>query len=266
MFSRNVVLKAISILALACLLSAELVGEDANGINGKVVDKAEHAPIGNVYVLAHRNGGKDKSVRTDESGKYVMELLPSIYDVFISADGFAPTCRKIQVPRGGMVAVDAILDVSKVDSRETSAQATPSGVVGDIPGGLPSDGNNSTGGILSSEPQLPRVASPTHIRVSQGVMRTFLITKVTPTYPAEAEARHVDGTVLLRINIDKSGNVSNVDPVSGHPLLIPAAIDAAKQWKYKPYLLNQKPVEVETVVMIKFVLSDGNAYSVIASG
>lgn len=52
--------------------------------------------------------------------------------------------------------------------------------------------------------------------------------------------------------------------LSGHPLLIPAAIDAVKQWKYKPYLLNQKPVEVETTVLIKFVISGGNAYSVIA--
>jgi protein TonB len=53
--------------------------------------------------------------------------------------------------------------------------------------------------------------------------------------------------------------------VTGHPLLIPAAVDAVKQWKYKPYLLNQTPVEVETTVLIKFVISGENEYSVIAS-
>jgi periplasmic protein TonB len=95
-------------------------------------------------------------------------------------------------------------------------------------------------------------------------MRSFLITKVNPSYPPEAERQHVDGTVLLRINIDKNGNVLTVEPVTGHPLLIPAAIDAVKRWKHKPYLLNQTPVEVETTVLIKFVVSSGNAYSVIA--
>jgi len=52
--------------------------------------------------------------------------------------------------------------------------------------------------------------------------------------------------------------------VSGHPLLAPAAIEAVKQWKFKPYLLNQRPVEVETTALIKFVISRNNAYSVIA--
>lgn len=138
------------------------------------------------------------------------------------------------------------------------------GIVGDIPGGLPANGANVKGGILSSEPQSPGAGASTHVRVSQGVMRNFLITKVNPSYPPEAERQRVDGAVLLRIDIDKTGNVSRVDAISGHPLLVPAAIDAVKQWKYKPYLLNQEPVEVETTVQIKFVISGGNAYSVIA--
>jgi TonB family protein len=95
-------------------------------------------------------------------------------------------------------------------------------------------------------------------------MRSFLVTKVNPNYPPEAQRQHVDGMVLLHIDIDENGNVSKVEPVSGHPLVIPAAIDAIKQWKYKPYLLNQKPVEVETTVLIKFVISGGNAYTIIA--
>ncbi len=141
---------------------------------------------------------------------------------------------------------------------------TAQGIVGDVPGGLPPDGTSAIGGILSSETQLPRVANPAHIRVAQGVMRSSLVTKVTPSYPPEAERQRVEGAVVLRISIDKTGNVSMVEPVTGHPLLSPAAIEAVKQWKYKPYLLNQTPVEVETTVLIKFVISGGNAYSVIA--
>jgi TonB family protein len=269
MFSRKVVLKTPFIAVLAFLLGVNVGGEDATGVEGKVVDKVEHAPVRNAYVLVHRDGGSDKSVRTDGSGRYLIELSSNAYDVFISADGFAPTCRKIQVPQSGTVVFDAMLDVSNVGVQlsappHEAAPGAAKGIVGDVPGGLPPEGTSGIGGILSSEPLLPRVASPTRIRVAQGVMRSFLVTKVDPSYPPDAERQQVDGTVALRIIIDKDGNVSKVEPVTGHPLLIPAAIDAVKQWKYKPYLLNHTPVEVETMVLIKFVISGGNAYSVIA--
>src|ERR1700688_4969770 len=61
--------------------------------------------------------------------------------------------------------------------QDEAVHDSPQGIVGDIPGGLPQDGTSAIGGILSSEPQLPRVAGPTHIRVAQGVMRSFLVTK-----------------------------------------------------------------------------------------
>lgn len=260
MFTRNIFLRTLSIALVAACASIHPLAEDITGIEGKVVDKVEHAPIGNTYVLVHRNGGTDKSVRTDGSGRYVIELPPNIYDVFISASGFAPVSRKIDVARTGMVVFDAVLDVSDVGMTDSS----PQGVVGDIPGGLPPDGAGAVGGILSSVPQSPDNATGQRVRVAEKVMRVFLITKVDPTYPSEAERQHVDGAVLLRINIDESGNVVRVDLVSGHPLLATAAIDAVKRWKYKPYLLNHKPVEVETTALIKFVFSGGKAFSVIA--
>jgi periplasmic protein TonB len=266
---RNV-LAPIFIALFLSAFGADLVGKDATGVKGEVVDKAEHAPIRNAYILVHRYGETDKSVRTDGSGRYAIELSPNIYDVFISADGFAPVCRKVQVLQSGMQVFDAVLDASDVGMQlsvasEKAAPRKVQGVVGDIPGGLPPDGTNVIGGILSSEPRSPRVATPTHVRVAQGVMRSFLVKKVNPSYPPEAQKQHVEGTVVVRINIDKNGHVTNVEPVSGHPLLMPAAIDAVKQWKYKPYLLNQTPVEVETTVLLKFVISGGNAYSAIAS-
>jgi protein TonB len=61
---------------------------------------------------------------------------------------------------------------------------------------------------------------------------------------------------VLRLDVDKEGNVSNIQLISGHPLLAPAAIDAVKQWKYKPYLLNGEPVEVETQVRVNFTLEN----------
>jgi TonB family protein len=98
----------------------------------------------------------------------------------------------------------------------------------------------------------PNCCVATGARISSTVMQSFLLTKVNPVYPPEAKAGHVEGTVSLRVKIDQAGNLYDVDDVSGPPLLIQAAIDAVKQWKYKPYLLSQKPVEVETTVDVAF--------------
>ena len=81
-----------------------------SGLRGSVVDKLEHAPISNVYVLAHRDGGTDVHVRTDKGGKYSVQLPPGIYDVFVSADRFPPTSRKVEITPDGMMVFDAVLE------------------------------------------------------------------------------------------------------------------------------------------------------------
>jgi protein TonB len=65
----------------------------------------------------------------------------------------------------------------------------------------------------------------------------------------------VQGDVLLTAIIDTNGNITNLQLVSGHPMLVPAAIEAVRQWRYKPYLLNGQPVEVETTITVIFALS-----------
>ena len=107
----------------------------------------------------------------------------------------------------------------------------------------------------SEETNLPRIAMPLRVRVSSGVSSGLLVKKVPPEYPPEARAANVQGTVVLRANIDKEGNVANLLLVSGDPILAPAAIEAVKQWKYKPYLLNGTAVEVETTIQVNFVLA-----------
>ena len=97
-------------------------------------------------------------------------------------------------------------------------------------------------------------AVPLRVRASSGVMQGMLVTRVNPQYSPEAKSQHVQGAVVLKVNIDKQGTVYKIEPISGHPLLAPAAIDAVKQWKYKPYLLNGTPVEVDTQVQVNFTL------------
>jgi len=97
---------------------------------------------------------------------------------------------------------------------------------------------------------------PQKIRVSSGVMQGMVVKKVQPQYPGEAKAQKIQGQVVLKATIDKEGNVANLQLISGHPMLAPAAIEAVKQWKYRPYLLNGNPLEVETSVTVNFTLAD----------
>jgi periplasmic protein TonB len=104
---------------------------------------------------------------------------------------------------------------------------------------------------------VPKVATPQRVRVSQGVSAGLLVRRVNPNYPPLARQARIQGQVVLRAVISKDGSIENLTLVSGHPMLAPAAIDAVKQWKYKPYLLNGEPVEVDTEVLVNFTLSGG---------
>ena len=133
------------------------------------------------------------------------------------------------------------------------------GVVGGVPGGVPGGQMGGViGGIISSTPvAVPKVATPQRVRVSQGVSAGLLVRKVNPAYPPLAKQARIQGQVVLHAVISKDGSIENLTLVSGHPMLAPAAIEAVKQWKYKPYLLNGEPVEVDTEVLVNFTLSGG---------
>ncbi|HEX6505384.1 MAG TPA: TonB family protein [Terriglobales bacterium] len=133
------------------------------------------------------------------------------------------------------------------------------GVVGGVPGGVPGGQMGGViGGIISSTPvAVPKVATPQRVRVSQGVSQGLLIKKIQPAYPPLARQARIQGQVLLQAEISKDGNIQNLRLISGHPMLAPAAIEAVKQWRYKPYYLNGEPVEVETQITVIFSLSGG---------
>jgi protein TonB len=84
-----------------------------------------------------------------------------------------------------------------------------------------------------------------------------LLHDVAPTYPPEAGRARIEGTVVLLAVIGKDGSVQNVRVETGLPILAQAAIDAVKQWRYRPYLLNGEPVEVDSQIIINFTLSRG---------
>jgi protein TonB len=101
-------------------------------------------------------------------------------------------------------------------------------------------------------PVRPAVQPTQH--VSKGVMEGLLVNRVLPVYPAMAREMRVAGRVELQAAISRSGTIENPRVVSGPTLLQQAAIDAVKQWRYRPYLLNDQPVEVETTINVDFRL------------
>lgn len=92
---------------------------------------------------------------------------------------------------------------------------------------------------------------PQKIRVSWGVIRGNLESKVEPHLPSDQHGRPIGGDVVLRINIDTQGNVRQAVRQDGKPELADAAIQAVQQWKFRPFLLNGNPLEVETTVKLK---------------
>ena len=125
-----------------------------------------------------------------------------------------------------------------------------SGGTGDSPGSV----LNSIANSLAPAMPAPPVVRPP--RVSR-MMEGNLLHKVQPEYPAMARATRLQGTVVLRAIIGKDGRITNVRLLSGHPMLVKAAIDAVSQWRYRPYYLNGEPVEVETQITVNFILAGG---------
>ena len=100
----------------------------------------------------------------------------------------------------------------------------------------------------------------TRVQVSQGVMRTLAKNQVVPSYPEEAKRKGIQGTVLLSLAVDEKGRASDIQVVSGHPLLVPITVEAAKRLRFRPFYLNGKAVPIQGCVSYVFkCLPKGNA-------
>jgi len=129
----------------------------------------------------------------------------------------------------------------------------PMGVVG--PGaGLP-DSISSVIGSIGTGPAVTVKPPPRKtLRISSGVMAGNLLEKTVPQYPPIPKISRIQGTVVLQATISTAGLIQNLRVISGPPMLQQAALDAVRSWRYKPYLLNGEPVEVETTINVVFSL------------
>jgi periplasmic protein TonB len=134
-------------------------------------------------------------------------------------------------------------------------EAPPSVNPSDAPGVAGGTGDVLGGIGAGTGPSLPPPpAAPQRIRVGGAVQAASLIKQVTPSYPPVAKTAHVSGTIVLRAIIGKDGSVENLQYVSGPALLMASAMDAVKEWRYRPTELNGQPVEVDTTVQVVFSL------------
>jgi protein TonB len=124
---------------------------------------------------------------------------------------------------------------------------------GGVFGGIPGQGiiGGSGGPAL---PPPPKAAAPARIKQGGNVTAASIVTQTRPVYPALARQARIQGNVVLHAIIDKDGKVAQLEVMSGHPLLVQAALDAVKQWRYKPTLLNGDPVEVDTTITVTFTM------------
>jgi protein TonB len=113
---------------------------------------------------------------------------------------------------------------------------------------------------MAAPPQLPQpsaemAAVPGAIRVGGNIQSTKLIQQPRPIYPPDAKAARVQGVVKLMAVIAKDGTIKHLEVISGHPLLVPSALEAVKNWVYSTTLLNGDPVEVQTQIDVNYTLS-----------
>jgi protein TonB len=156
-------------------------------------------------------------------------------------------------------------EIAIIKEEDLPPQMSTGGVVGGVPGGVPGGGLGGViGGIVGSIPTAappppPPVKKeavvPQRIRVGGNVQAAMLIKQPKPLYPPLAKQARIQGTVRFNAIIGKDGTIQNLQLVSGHPLLVPSATEAVRQWIYKPTLLNGEPVEVQTQIDVNFTLS-----------
>lgn len=118
-------------------------------------------------------------------------------------------------------------------------------------------GPEISGSIFQGHSQLPIVHQATTgpLHLPSTLVQGLLVYKTLPAYPLIAKAAHKEGVIVLQATISTTGTIENLRVVSGDPMLRQAALDAVSNWRYRPYLLNGQPVEVETTVNVIFKMT-----------
>ena len=218
------------ILPLAMLHAQAPAGQ--GDLSGIVVD-ASGSRVPNARITAFGSSGNREVTRADAAGEWTLAGVPAgDYRIEVASPGFKLTNKTISLAAGQHTRADLALDLGSVqETIEVVGQGQPRTVV-------------------------PATGTAERIRVGGNVQATRLIRQVKPAYPEVAKAAGIEGAVLLNAVIGKDGNLLSVTVANklADPDLAAAALNAVKQWKYQPTLLNGEPVEVMTTVTVNFRL------------
>lgn len=217
-------------LPVVCLMAAWMaVPAEAGSLSGRVWDPTGGVVPKATVAIVNVESGARQSATTDETGDFSFQGLPAgRYELEVSATSFQRFRRRnINVPAAGDTRVGVVLRLGEVMERlEVRAEGKPAAA--------PSGGPVRAGG---------KVEPPKAIR------------HVRPAYPAQAKAAGIEGTVVLRMVIQKDGSVGDLTVMGGaYPALAAEAENAVRQWRYQPALLNGQPVEVVTTIEVEFRL------------
>jgi TonB family protein len=228
--------------AAAAAQQAVSAAQGDGAIAGVIVDPTGALVRGAQVAATNTDTGVQVKASTDNTGKYSLSPLPAgPYNVEVIARGFQKVLQEnVRVGAKQQVEVDFKLTVG---GENTTVSVT----------GTPAEAPPSQ--LPTIVVEAPASNSPRPQRVSAGVVEGNLISKVDPVYPDIAKKAHVQGSVVLRAVVAKDGTVKNLQYISGAPMLVVSAIEAVRQWKYKPYILNGEPTEVETTITVNYTFS-----------
>ena len=158
---------------------------------------------------------------------------------------------------GKLMAPKVIPKEVKIIKEDAEPDMSAIGMTGGVPGGV---AGGSMGGVLGGviggmggAPPKPKLGGP--LKVGGNVQAARIVNRVQPVYPPLARQTRISGTVRLHAIIGKDGTIQSLEVLSGHPLLQQAALDAVRQWRYQPTLLNGDPVDVDTTIDVIFSLN-----------
>jgi TonB family protein len=200
---------------------------------GSVYDPSGAIIPGAMVKLKNVNGSGEEVTVTDSAGRFNFKITPDAhYLVKVTAPGFAPEEMEVSIDAGRTGTVELPLRIGEVSERVE---------------------------IVGTRPQsaaTPAV-TPQRIRVGGMVRTVNLISKTNPTYPADARAEGIEGTVLLKAIVSKDGSLLSTRSISNgvDPRLVSAAMAAVPLWRYEPAMLNGEPVEVITTIAVTFRLN-----------
>lgn len=246
MSNRAVIVSAALCLVLSMGVLARTGQPNPSRVTGRLTDVTGAVVRGATVVLSTPEGETVAiAIASDAGGYAVPALRPSEYVVQVFAIGFGPSrLTRVHVDAGKDIKQDMAMDIGFVKNAIVSSREQRGGL-----GGLVPDGRT-----FESAPFAKASDGTQRIRLGGGIATGNLRRRSEPLYPDAAKAARIEGLVMLETLIGTDGTVLEMRPLGGHPLLIEAAVDAVKNWRYRPHLLNGAAVEVVTTVTVHFAV------------